>query len=99
MLNIQSSVAATGQSTEVKAARGVLAITLSGTWAGTAAIQRSLDGGSNWHTVVKDSDGNLAEYTANGSFNVAVTQPSEQWRVDFTRTSGTLVVDFDQRSS
>lgn len=60
-----------------------LDISLSGTWTGTAKLQRFMGGG--WQDT-GDS------WTANGEF-VAEAGGRMKWRIDWTRLSGSLVVE------
>lgn len=60
-----------------------LDITLSGTWVGTVALQRYV--GSTW---ISTGD----TWTANAADVAEAATPGE-WRLDFTRTSGSLVYD------
>lgn len=59
-----------------------LDISLSGTWVGTAKLQRKING-----TWVDTGD----SWTANVETLAEAASPF-QWRIDFTRTSGSLVV-------
>lgn len=72
---------ATGNSGTVNM-RGKFNISFSGTWTGTAALQRSFDGGTSWLTV----------YSTTSNAEQIGEEVEEQvlYRVGFTRSSGTL---------
>lgn len=74
---------------------GWFALTLAGTWTGTAVLQAAYDG-TNFVTVSTDGTGTAASYTTN--CRVAVFEPLRGvlYRVSFTRSSGTLTVDIRQ---
>jgi len=78
---VSSSLAASGQSAAVHGTK--VQATLSGTWTGTVKLQVDVVG--TW-TDTGDS------WTTNQSFVVDGASP-RSYRLDFTRTSGTLVFD------
>lgn len=65
-----------------------------GTFVGTATLQRSYDG-STWYNVT-DAQGNVASWTAD--LNTAWFEPEAgvQYRWNVTRTSGTLATRLSQ---
>lgn len=71
-------------------------LTLSGTWVGTVALERSFDGGTTWVTASTDSAGTASAYTANCSVVVWEIEAGVNYRVTFTRTSGTVVYRLSQ---
>lgn len=77
------SVVATGQTNPIGPAK-VVSISLSGTWEGTVKGQRKIAG--TW----RDIEG--ASWTANVETSLLVAVRPHLFRLDFTRTSGTLVV-------
>lgn len=76
-----SPLTVSGQTDEVVGRR--LDISLSGTWAGTAKLQRFMAGG--WQDT-GDS------WTANAEV-VAEAAGAVRWRIDWTRVSGSLVYE------
>lgn len=89
---VSASLAATGQSDAFTAQAGrPVRVRLSGTWAGTAKVQRSDDGGSNWFDMTVNGSA-WASFTANCNEEVDdPSRPDIQYRINFTRSSGTLV--------
>lgn len=89
---ITGSLSATNQSAAFTAQSGrPVRVRLSGTWTGTAKVQRSDDGGSNWFDMTVNA---LAWASFTGNVNEEIDDPSRagiQYRIDFTRNSGTLV--------
>ena len=66
-------------------------LTLSGTWAGTVAVEASVDGGATFVNCVMP-DGSPSAFTINGFYPaVNVFQNGVLYRLTFPRTSGTLV--------
>lgn len=65
-------------------------LVLSGTWVGSVALEASADSGSTWVNCLLP-DGTANAFTTNGYIAVPnVFGRSTQWRVTFTRTSGTV---------
>lgn len=65
-------------------------LTLSGTWVGSVAVEASPDEGATWVNCPMP-DGTYSALTANGFYPAPnVWQRGIQFRVTFTRTSGTL---------
>ncbi len=74
--------------------QGRFNLTISGTWVGSFVVERSFDGGSTWFACTN----NFAAVapTANGSEVLIEPRPNTRYRINFTRTSGTLAFRFDQ---
>lgn len=85
------SLSSTTQGDVFEAQPGQLVyVSLSGTWAGTAKVQRSYDGGATWYDMTVGGSA-WASFTANCDEAVdETTRFGIQYRIDFTRTSGTL---------
>jgi len=65
-------------------------LTLSGTWTGSVAFQRSTDGGANWRGVTV---GGVAWGVFTANCNEPVWEPTESggtFRLAITRTTGTI---------
>lgn len=89
--NITGSLSVSGQSAVFtpQAGREVY-VRLSGTWTGTAKVQRSRDAGATWADMTVAGTP-WAVFTAN--CDEAVDDPGHgdfRYRIDFVRTSGTL---------
>src|SRR5690349_8762568 len=89
------SLAATGESDPfpISEAKGV-AVTLSGTWAGTVTPQLSYDNGESWDDAAlftQPSGPVAATSTASGKFGVVGLGGATHLRLSWTRVSGTLV--------
>lgn len=69
-------------------------VTLSGTWVGSAALERSFDG-TTWYPVTR-SDFTAAVFTEACSLVIEEPEAGTRYRVNFTRTSGTLAYRFGQ---
>ena len=70
---------------------GLVSVALSGTWVGTAKVQRSYDRGTTWRDMTVGGS-TWASFTANCDEPVdEAARAGIQYRIDFTRTSGTLV--------
>ncbi len=83
------SATANGDAFTAQAGRPVR-LRISGTWTGTAKVQRSDDGGSNWYDMTVNGAA-WASFTAN--CNEEVDDPATggiQYRLAFTRSTGTL---------
>jgi len=78
------SLATSTQSTQVGRCKAVT-VSLSGTWTGTVVGQRSLDDGVTWGDV------SGASWTANVETQFQIGVRPVIFRLDFTRSSGTLV--------
>lgn len=93
MTAVTGTFTATGQSATFvapSALSGEFNVSLSGTWAGTVALQRSFDAGSTWVTVSKP-DLTEAAFTSNASFSVKEPEPGARYRLNCTTyTSGTV---------
>lgn len=89
------SLAATGSSSGA-IFLGNFNLTLSGTWVGTVALERSFDGGATYVTCSTDSIGTASAYTANCSVVCYEPEGGVFYRVTFTRTSGTVVYRLSQ---
>ena len=61
---------------------GLLALSISGTFAATVDLQRSFDSGGTYQTIVS--------YTAPTEVNIEAANPSVRYRVNCTWTSGTV---------
>lgn len=71
-------------------------ITLSGTWVGSVALEGSTDEGATWVNCVMP-DGTASAFTINGLYAVPnVWQKGVQFRLTFTRTSGTVAWTLSQ---
>ena len=94
----QSFSLASSSSTPGFLAKKPFNVNVSGTWAGSWALERSKLGAATWHNCVQP-DGTPSSFSNNGSWavrNVWGNEPEGyEYRVTFTRTSGTLVVEFD----
>jgi hypothetical protein len=91
------SLAASGSSPDPFVADGPFNINIRGTWVGTWALERSLPGSGVWDNCVLP-DGSPSAFTGNGAFAVenVFGQEKYQYRVTFTRTSGTLTGEFTE---
>lgn len=92
-MSVAASVAAQNTFTEAAEfdARRPFNLSVSGTWAGTATLQRSFDAGSTWVDV--DS------YTANTEKLIDTTEAGVLWRLGVKTggyTSGTAVCRLSQ---
>jgi hypothetical protein len=84
------SLAATGSSSDPYRTNRPFNLTIRGTWVGTWALERSVPGSGVWDNCVMP-DGSPSAFTTNGAFAVPnVFADDFEWRVTFTRTSGTL---------
>lgn len=95
---LEGSIAATGRSNPFTPGPGnTINLTLSGTWVGTVALERSFDGGT---TIVPCTlAGAAVEWTAN--ISEPVWQEPEDGvllYLNFTRTSGTVGYRFGEVS-
>lgn len=89
IFSASGSLAATG-STEAFYIAAPFNFTLSGTWGGSVALEASTDGGTTWVNCVMP-DGSASAFTINGFYAVPnVWQQGVQFRLTFTRTSGTV---------
>jgi hypothetical protein len=86
------SIASSTQSAWVKI-KGRFDMILSGTWTGTATLQTRNDGGDAL-PVVSDGAGTAFAPTANGVYPLDEEMDGREFRIDFTRTGGTLVWAF-----
>lgn len=84
---VSDSLAATGTGTAITVKNGWLS--LSGTWAGTVNLQRGPNADGSWSNMT-DGSGNAIALTVNTECPIDNAIPM-QMRVNFTRTSGTLV--------
>lgn len=88
---VANSLAQSGESAAFTAQAGrPVRVRLSGTWTGTAKVQRSDDDGQNWFDLTVNGAA-WASFT--GNVNEEIDDPSRagiQYRVHFTRNSGTL---------
>jgi hypothetical protein len=64
-------------------------LTLSGTWTGSAALERSFDGGTNWHNCTLP-DGTANSYTANVSVVFEEPEPGVIYALNPSVSTGTL---------
>ncbi len=86
---VSGSLAATGSTAGFELS-SPFNFTLSGTWVGSVALEASTDGGTTWVNCVLPDGANNA-WTANGFYAVPnVWQQGVQFRLTFTRTSGTV---------
>lgn len=70
-------------------------LTLSGSWAGTVALERSVDAGDTWQPATLG--GVALSWTARVNEPVAVESvPGARWRIAFARTSGALTYEVRQ---
>jgi len=92
---VSGDLAATGNSDSAVFA-GHFNVTLTGTWTGTALLQRSFDTGSTWSTASVDGAGTNASYTGNVSVVAFEPERNVLYRINFTRSSGTLTVRLSQ---
>jgi hypothetical protein len=66
-------------------------ITISGTFVGTVALQRSFDGGLTWNNVARDTYGTIATFNAPISLIAFEPENGVSYRLSCTAyTSGTL---------
>ncbi len=94
---ITGTLSATGVTPWVQVT-GFYNVQLTGTWAGTAVIERSFDNGVTSSAISKDASGAPNSFTANMSLAVfepensdSITKkPNVLVRVNWTRTSGSL---------
>lgn len=87
--NYSGSLAATG-STEAYRISEAFNVVLTGTWAGSVAVEALPDGGSTWVNCLQ-FDGAANAFTTNGHFVLPnIAGDSTQFRLTFTRTSGTV---------
>lgn len=87
---VSGSLAATGQSAVFTPSPGrPVRLRLSGTWVGTAKVQRKDRGDATWRDMTAGGAA-WASFTANCNEDVDEASEDAQYRVDFTRTSGTL---------
>lgn len=86
---MQFSLAASGQTDFVTLTQGDELFALSGTWAGTVTPQFGIVA-ANGTITWRDDTANAK--TANGAFRFDVPSRTPV-RFDFTRTSGTVVID------
>lgn len=86
---------ATGNSNSFAPGGQPYTLTLSGTWSGTVALQRSGDRGRTWATCTKD-DGTAYSWTSNLCVQVNPTSDTEIFRLSYTHTSGTQAYRLDQ---
>ncbi len=66
-------------------------LTLSGTWTGSVAFERSIDAGATWHGV---TIGGVAWAVFTANCNEPVWEPTESggiFRLSITRTTGSIV--------
>ena len=84
------TLAATGQSAAIGPCRATN-VSLSGTWVGTAVLQRYING--DWRAI----DG--ASWTANIETIKQVGASPYLTRIDWTRTSGSLVYEISEGPS
>jgi hypothetical protein len=84
---LSTSLEATGATAAV-ALGGYFDLSLSGTWAGSAVLERSRDSGVTWHPV--------ETYTANVESYGYQPVGGVVYRINWTRDSGTLVVLLSQ---
>ena len=80
--DLSGTLSATGQSSTAPV-KGKYNLSLSGTWTGTAKLQRSFDNGSTWVDV----------YSTTSNIEQLGEEIEEQivYRVDFARSTGALV--------
>ena len=90
-------LSATGSSTGVVFLGG-FNFTLTGTWVGVVALERSFDGGTTWVNANTDSIGTPSAYTGNCSVIVWEIESMVFYRATFTRTSGTVTYRLSQTS-
>ena len=87
--NYSGSLAATGSTIGYRIAEGCN-IVLSGTWVGSVAVEALPDGGTAWVNCLQ-ADGSANAYTTNGLIVLPnVFGDGTQFRLTFTRTSGTV---------
>ncbi|RTL63538.1 MAG: hypothetical protein EKK41_23155 [Hyphomicrobiales bacterium] len=84
---VQDSLAATGAGTAITVQTGWLS--LSGTWVGTVNLQRGPNPDGSWSNIT-DASGNVIALSVNTECPIDNAIPMSM-RVNFTRTSGTLV--------
>lgn len=93
---VAGTLSATGQTASFTPQLGrPIWLTLSGAWAGTVTLERSVDGGTTW--LPATLAGTALTYTAN--LNEPVTEESVGgaiYRGNFTRTSGDLTYRIEQ---
>jgi hypothetical protein len=83
---IAGSFAGTGPSAAI-AVSGRFNITLGGFGSATVKVERSFDGGSNWHVASRDAAGNEAAYTANASLVADEPERGVLYRLNCTAFS------------
>lgn len=90
------SLGATGSSPGWLAA-GPFNLTIRGTWVGMWALERAASGTGVWDNCVMP-DGSPSAFTGNGAYVVSnvVGNDAYEYRVTFTRTSGTLTGEFSR---
>ena len=92
---VTGTLDATGSSSNAVFA-GNFNVTLSGTWTGTALIQRSFDAGTTWFTASVDGLGTAASYTTNASVVLYEPERGVFYKIAWTRSSGSLVYRLSQ---
>lgn len=94
---VTGSLSATGNSAAFTPDLGrPIWVRLSGTWAGTVQLKRSTDGGTTWYPITTGSGTVKGVWT--GNVNAPITEETcdgATYRLEFTRTSGTL--DYEVR--
>jgi len=83
----QDTLAATGPGTAITVQNGWLQLT--GTWVGTVNLQTGPNPDGSWSNMT-DATGNAIALTTNANCPIDDAMPMSM-RVNFTRTSGTLV--------
>lgn len=79
--------------------KGYFELILSGTWVGTVALERKDSAVGTAVPVSRDYAGTPFSVTQNGIFPFEERLQGKEYRLNFTRTSGTVVFRFEEKDA